>query len=108
MLSEDKAFKLIEIFITCDHFCKALTDWQRANQSLPRIRAGELSDSEMLSIVIFYHHSPAKCFEYYYRNCVQMQLYTYFPTLISLSYPNQLPTVCGAYATLVARFVCAA
>jgi hypothetical protein len=83
MLNEDKAFKLIEIFITCDDFCNALTDWQAANQSLPTIRAGELSDSEMLSIVIFYHYSGAKCFEYYYRNCVQMQLNSYFPDLIS-------------------------
>jgi len=52
-----------------DDFCNALTEWQDANQSLPTIRAGQLSDSEMLTIAIFYHYSGAKCFEYYYQNC---------------------------------------
>ena len=28
MLREDKALKLIEIFIACDDFCNALIQWQ--------------------------------------------------------------------------------
>jgi hypothetical protein len=83
MLREDKAFKLIEIFIACDDFCKALTQWQAQQGCLPTCRTGELSDSEMLAITIFYHYSGAKCFDYYYHNCVEMQLKSYFPTLIS-------------------------
>lgn len=83
MLREDKALKLIEIFITCDDFCNALTQWQTQQGTLPTTRAGELSDSEMLTITIFYHYSGAKCFEYYYRDWVQTQLISYFPQLIS-------------------------
>lgn len=62
MLRQDKALKLIEIFITCDDFCKALTQWQIQQGTLPSIRQGELTDSEMLASTIFYHHSGAKCF----------------------------------------------
>jgi len=83
MLREDKALKLIEIFILCDDFCNALTDWQTRQGTASPARSGQLSDSEMLAITIFYHYSGAKCFEYYYRNCVQMQLPGYFPQLIS-------------------------
>lgn len=83
MLHEDKAFKLIEIFITCDDFCNALTQWQTQQGCLSTNRQGELSDSEMLAITVFYHYSGYKCFQYYYQNCVQMPLKTYFPKLIS-------------------------
>ncbi len=83
MLREDKALKLIEIFIVCDDFCHALTGWQIQQGKRPTTRTGQLSDSEMLAITVFYHYSGAKCFEYYYRNCVEMQLLPYFPQLIS-------------------------
>jgi hypothetical protein len=86
MLREDKQFKLIEIFITCDDFCQALTDWQTQQGTCPTIRPGELSDSEMMTIVIFYHYSGAKCFQYYYQHWVETQLIGYFPRLIS--YPR--------------------
>jgi hypothetical protein len=71
MLREDKALKLIELFILCDDFCNALTDWQTQQGTTPTTESGQLSDSEMFAITIFYHYSGAKCFEYYYRNCVQ-------------------------------------
>lgn len=83
MLRQDKALKLIEVFIVCDDFCNALTNWQTQQGQPVTCRAGQLTDSEMLAIVIFYHYSGAKCFEYYYRNCVQMQLVSYFPQLIT-------------------------
>jgi hypothetical protein len=83
MLREDKTLKLIEIFIVCDDFCNSLTRWQVQQGCLPTTRQGEMSDSEMLTLVIFYHFSGYKCFEYYYRNCVQMHLESYFPTLLT-------------------------
>lgn len=83
MLREDKALKLIEVFIVCDDFCNALTHWQTQQGQPVTCRAGQLTDSEMLAITIFYHYSGAKCFEYYYRNCVEMQLGSYFPQLIT-------------------------
>jgi Transposase DDE domain len=83
MLCESKALKLIELFIVCDDFCKALTQWQLQEGRLVKTRSSELSDSEMLTIVIFYHYSGSKCFRYYYQDWVQAQLSSYFPTLIS-------------------------
>lgn len=83
MLREDKANKLIEIFIVCDDFCNALTQWQTQQNCLPTSRQANLSDSEMLAITIFYHHSGAKCFQYYYQHWVETQLQSYFPKLIS-------------------------
>lgn len=83
MLREDKALKLIEIFIACDDFCNALTHWQTQQGTAPTTQSGQLSDSEMLAITIFYHYSGAKCFEYYYRDQVETQLRPYFPQLIS-------------------------
>jgi hypothetical protein len=83
MLCEDKALRLIDIFIVCDDFCNALTHWQQQQGCLPTVKAGELADSEMLAITIFYHYSGAKCFEYYYRDWVLLRMPTYFPQLIS-------------------------
>jgi hypothetical protein len=83
MLCEDKALKLTHIFIVCDDFCNALTDWQAQQGTRPTCRAGELTDSEMLAITIFYHYSGAKCFQYYYQDWVEGQLTSYFPNLIS-------------------------
>lgn len=83
MLREDKALKLIEIFIACDDFCNALTSWQTQQRKTVRARSGQLSDSEMLAITIFYHYSGAKCFEYYYHDYVEQQMAHYFPQLIS-------------------------
>lgn len=83
MLYKDKIFKLIEIFITCDDFCNALTQWQTQRGCLPATRQGRLADSELLAITIFYHYSGYKCFQYYYQHCVQMQLGSYFPNLIT-------------------------
>lgn len=107
MLREDKAFKLIEIFIICDDFCNALTQWQAQQKSLPTTRQGELSDSEMMAITVFYHHSGYKCFQYYYQHCVEMQLKTDFPKLISYErfvarMPRLLP---GLYILL--KWLCA-
>jgi len=83
MLREHKALKLIEIFITCDDFCNTLTHWQTQQGKSTTTRSGQLIDRELLTLTIFYHYSGAKCFEYYYRHCVEMQLRSYFPQLIT-------------------------
>jgi hypothetical protein len=65
ILSEDKEKKLIEIFIAIDDFCKRL-DCKRLDawkQSKPeQFTANQLekplmSESEMMSICVFYHYS---------------------------------------------------
>jgi len=42
-----------------------------------------LSDSELLTILVFYQFSGYKCFQYYYQLCVGIRLKSYFPRLIS-------------------------
>jgi len=39
----------------CDDFCNALTQWQTQQGCLPTTRQGEMSDIEMLKLVVFYH-----------------------------------------------------
>lgn len=62
MLGENKTFKLIELFITCDYFYKALTHWQTQPTTRQGGRQDGLTDSEMLAITIFYQHSSYKYF----------------------------------------------
>jgi hypothetical protein len=79
--------KLIEIFCSCDDFCLLVkkcrqTQLSETTQREPT-RVPGLSESEMMSIVIFYHHSGFKCFEYYYRQLIIGSLASYFPKAVS-------------------------
>ncbi len=86
MLTKDKADKLIEIFVTVDDFCLHLEEWLATHPQPdfhpPRFE-GIMSVSEILSIIIFYHYSGYKCFQYYYQDMVEQELRTYFPKQVS-------------------------
>ena len=86
MLTKDKADKLIEIFVTVDDFCLYLDDWLEDHPNIefdkPRFE-GIMHISEILSIIIFYHYSGYKCFQYYYEDQVQQALSSYFPVQVS-------------------------
>lgn len=91
MLDQNTEKKLIEIFMACDDFCLALHAWQASGHlagPTQRVTASpgparQLDDSEALCLVIFYHYSGYKCFEYYYQRLVLTELKTYFPGLVS-------------------------
>jgi hypothetical protein len=86
MLPQDTKDKLIELFVAIDDFCLALRAWQTSRQlgEEPLEKPGsQLSYSEQMTILVFYHYSGYKCFEYYYRQVVQTELRSYFPRLIS-------------------------
>lgn len=86
MLSKDKEDKLIEIFIRVDDFCQFLDDWLGSNPQpeFPRPRfEGIMQLSEILTIIIFYHYSGYKCFQYYYQEQVQIELQSFFPRQVS-------------------------
>lgn len=78
--------KLIEIFVHCDDFCKEFTP-QYVSHLLPnRVKAHNksiVSESEMMTIVIFYHLSGMSCFEYYYKSIILNTLRSYFPNALS-------------------------
>ena len=88
MLSVDKETKLIELFITLDDFCQALDTWKQkqAEYFTQPNRSPQLSDSELLTIMVFYQYSGYKCFAYYYQDYVQVYLKSYFPNLVT--YPR--------------------
>ena len=79
------ATKLVEIFIACDDFQQKLNAYQlqQAYQTEPACQ--QMTESEMMAIVIFYHHSGMKCFQYYYECIIQRTLKSYFPTAYSYS-----------------------
>lgn len=71
--------KLAEIFIECDDFCKKISAYQLENGFETEPISELMSESEMMSIVIYYHHSGFKCFKYYYECIIQRVLKSYFP-----------------------------
>jgi hypothetical protein len=93
--------KLIEIFITVDDFVKPFEQWL-ASRALPDqrrpTRQPELTASEIITLLVYYHHSGYKNFQYFYERLVLSQMLTYFPKLVSYSrfielLPRQAPTL---------------
>lgn len=80
--------KLIHMFIMLDDFCKAFHSWQQSRQmgEVVAVRQPQLTSSEILAILIYYHYSGYKCFAYYYQDMVlQGSLQSYFPQAVSYS-----------------------
>lgn len=78
--------KLIEIFIAVDDFVKLFDQWLGSRCLIaPRkpTRQPDLTDSEIITLLVYYHHSGYKNFEYFYRRLVLTQMRTYFPKLVS-------------------------
>ncbi len=71
--------KLTNIFIVCDDFSKNLAAYCLAYQTPQPPAERLMSESEMMAIVIFYHHSGFKCFKYYYEQIIGKALRSYFP-----------------------------
>jgi hypothetical protein len=97
MLSKDKENKLLELFMSIDDFCIALENWK---QSQPQFchsvtRHPEMSDSEMITILVFYQWSGYKCFQYYYEHLVAIDLKSDFPKQVT--YPR--------FVTLIPRLL---
>ena len=94
--------KLVEIFIECDDFIKGIHDFLDA-QSLPnpsdksRKRARKMSESEMMTIVIYYHFSGFKCFKWYYNFVIRKLFKSYFPTAFSYTRFIQLMAELNLY-----------
>lgn len=75
--------KLIEIFISCDDFDKMYEKWLKTHTIGLKVttRKPDLSDSEIMTILIFYHWSGYKNFQYYYEQLVEKTLVEYFPKI---------------------------
>ena len=83
---------LYSLFIYIDDACQALKNYaeshwlntENAPQKKPKLPA--LTDSEIITILIYYHYSGYKNFEYYYKQFVLTDLESYFPKAPSYSH----------------------
>ncbi|MCC6804104.1 MAG: IS982 family transposase, partial [Anaerolineae bacterium] len=78
---------LLELFCHVDDFCQQ-TEPEWKNKRLKdgaahRERAGELSDSELMTILIHFHQSQYRNFKAYYTQHVAVYLQGEFPKLVS-------------------------
>ena len=101
--------KLTEIFIEVDDFNKGINKFLDA-QSLPdpngtvRKRDRKMNESEMMTIMIFYHFSGFKCFKWYYNYVIKKLFKDYFPQafsynrfiflMVELNFPMMLFMTC--------------
>jgi hypothetical protein len=87
MLDKDKETLLYQIFMDVDDFVNALDCFENKHRlgSAP-VHPGPkrgMHRSEVLSILIFYHYSGYKCFQYYYNSFVIKDLCSFFPNAVS-------------------------
>jgi hypothetical protein len=84
MNNEDK---IIEVFCKVDDFCvmfsEQLKTRQIANNAKKRNRAFTLSESEVITIAIFFHLGSFRNFKHYYLHYVCIHLNGYFPQTVS-------------------------
>src|SRR3954465_15366303 len=78
---------LLELFCHVDDFCQQpeveKTVKRLGDGAAHRDRAGELSDSELMTILIHFHQSQYRTFKAYYMQHVQVHLRSEFPKLVS-------------------------
>jgi len=80
--------KLIQIFCDCDDFCKIVEKFPKpkllATSGSNPTRKPSITLSECMCIMIIYHHSGMKCFQYYYEEIVLgKKMKSYFPKVPS-------------------------
>ncbi|MCY1692783.1 hypothetical protein OVA29_21975 [Exiguobacterium sp. SL14] len=88
MLFDEKL--LIEIFIKADDIYKTI-EKEFVSKMLEDKNAEyvyqkpncEMTKSEMMTLLIFYHYSGFKCFECFYKQLVMNKLRSYFPKILS-------------------------
>ena len=91
---------LLELFVSVDDFCQIfLPVWEKklfADGSKKRRRARQLSVSEIMTIIIYFHQSRYRHFKAYYTEHVQKHLLAEFPNLVSYErFVSLMPTVFG-------------
>jgi hypothetical protein len=78
---------IVNIFCQVDDFCKKFKKLLLENEAnLPKTKKGKkknMSLSEVITIVIYFHYSGYKNFKSYYLNCVYKELRSCFGNLVS-------------------------
>lgn len=91
---------LLELFVSVDDFCQVfLPFWESkllAEGSRKRRRSGQLSTSEVMTILIHFHQSQYRNFKAYYTEYVCQHLCAEFPKLVSYErFVILMPSVLG-------------
>jgi hypothetical protein len=91
---------LLELFVDVDDFCQIfLPTWQKrllGDGSKKRLRDGQLSLSEVMTIIIYFHQSHYRNFKRYYLEHVCQQLQSEFPNLVTYErFVALMPTALG-------------
>ena len=91
---------LLELFVSVDDFCQIfLPVWEKkliADGSKKRRRTGQLSTSEIMTIIIYFHQSRYRNFKAYYTEHVCQHLRGEFPDLVSYErFVILMPSVFG-------------
>lgn len=80
---------LLEIFCNVDDFCKGFLPWWNAqliaDGKKKRNRESKMSLSEIMTILIYFHHSHYRDFKHYYTHYVCKHLHSEFPEQLSYS-----------------------
>jgi hypothetical protein len=104
--------RLVAMFCDIDDFCNTFEPiyTQRLLQSgqRQRRRPSQLSLSEIMTIIVYFHASHYRDFKHYYTEYVRGQLRPYFPTLVSYSrfvalMPRALVPLCSYLHTRKGR-----
>ena len=81
--------KIIEIFCITDDFCKEFSQELKKHKMLPtdgkkqRNRACEMSDSEIITVLLLFHFGTFKNFKHYYLHYICIHLKREFPKQLS-------------------------
>lgn len=106
MKNEDKEFKLIEIFCQIDDFCQNVANWAKENEVHCVSFHGQMQVSELLTILVFYHHSGYKNFQYYYQSFVLGDGASCFPRAVSYKRFLTLIPRCFNHLLVLAHVQC--
>lgn len=95
--------KMIELFIEIDDLLKAYATYESKTatslfESIKSKRKPSLNGSEVATIIVCYHLSGYRNFEYYYKQVILDKYKSYFPTSLSYSrfvslIPRALPVI---------------
>ena len=98
--------KLVEIYCDVDDFCQRfLPEWEKqllASGTRKRRRAGRMQASEIMTIIILFHHSNHRDFKNYYQGFIRHFYRDAFPNL--LSYTRFLEVMPGMVVPLCSYF----
>jgi hypothetical protein len=90
---------LLELFCDVDDFRQDFqSHWEQEmlrNGALHRLRQGQLSVSEVMTIMIHFHQSHYRHFKAYYTEYVQERLRSEFPQLVGYGRFVQLMPICA-------------